>query len=573
MKKKDLESFGKKVNKEGGWEAFYARKKGKGHILNQKPCQDYCLVEELSNNSLITVVADGHGGEEYSKSDIGSKLACNVLFNTIKDYMNAEPFKSSEIKLARFMETRGFIRVFLEKWKEEVIKDYGFSLDLSPEEKNRVMRKYGTTLLFALILKSTIVLGQIGDGAILLFDDCDRNQLFKRHDIKRDSLTNSLVSSKAEDTFVIRTMDRRFFEHLLLSTDGIYDKLDNSNSFLLYGKNLVSKTRRENNINEPFCVEDLDISSYTKDDCTTVLINLLNHNKAEISASDELIPYENVKFERACGNVEIYSAISGGKRYEIHLLPRSIDEIEDYPDQSHIMIKRSVEHFGISGSRIAYVYPIKKEKLRLSVAVEYGYHSEKKYANPEIKDEYQSNELWLKVYESLIELDKKLKKQNIKISRHYQECFFIDTNGEIEIFADAFLTYDSDIYAADLIDFLHSFGILGKLKYLDKEWPIFKTKNQGQILYEKQEPDGKKPFCCSAYNFDKNIFGLVNLSDSAWCVLGTEGKMIKPKGVLRLTNNCDFIKKDSEGTIKENINSSYEEVIYSIKVFDKEIII
>jgi len=576
MKKKITEKNSQRSCKDGGWEAYFARKKGSGHIQNNMPCQDYCLVEKLDGRTLLAAVADGHGGEEYTHSDRGSRLACEVLVKTVKELMQSDAFKNSEIQLARFLETRAFVRRFLSAWKEAVKKDYGNTGGLPEKDLDAVIRKYGTTLLFALVLKSTIVLGQIGDGAILLFDGRGRNQLFKRHDVKRDSATNSLVSSRAEYTFVIRSLDRRFFNHFLLSTDGIYDKLDNNDSFLLYGKDLVGQSTSKKGIDKPFQVEDIDVSAHTRDDCTIVLVNLLNHNEAEISAAELLIPYEDVQFVRACGSMEVYHAYLRGKAYEIHLLPNEAKKTDGLKNQSFVKLVEPTDEFCVSGGRYAYVYPISNKKLRLSIGVEYGYQAEKKYTDSPDVESYQTNECWLKVYESLSGIQKVLNRQNLKLGRHFQECTFVDPDGNVEMFSDAFLPSGFDVYAADLSDFLKSFGILGKLKLEDSEMPIFKTKSQGQIIMMPQGGVDRSPFCCVMYNTEKHIFGLVNLSKSTWKVLGEEDKTIKPKGVLRLNKDRLFVREGDEKKVK-NLKTDITKLgkqcpVYSVKIFEEGLV-
>jgi serine/threonine protein phosphatase PrpC len=50
---------------------------GESHKATNKVCQDYSYVE-ITNDLTIAVVCDGHGGERYFRSDIGSKVAAEV---------------------------------------------------------------------------------------------------------------------------------------------------------------------------------------------------------------------------------------------------------------------------------------------------------------------------------------------------------------------------------------------------------------------------------------------------------------------------------------------------------------
>ena len=58
---------------------------GYRHLLNKKPCQDFSALYQESNKTIITC-CDGHGSKIHFRSDIGSKLASNVVIDILKDY-------------------------------------------------------------------------------------------------------------------------------------------------------------------------------------------------------------------------------------------------------------------------------------------------------------------------------------------------------------------------------------------------------------------------------------------------------------------------------------------------------
>jgi serine/threonine protein phosphatase PrpC len=59
---------------------------GASHIASEKPCQDSSASSSEDGVSII-VVADGHGGERYFRSDIGSKICTEVTINAIKQFI------------------------------------------------------------------------------------------------------------------------------------------------------------------------------------------------------------------------------------------------------------------------------------------------------------------------------------------------------------------------------------------------------------------------------------------------------------------------------------------------------
>lgn len=60
---------------------------GASHIASEKPCQDSSASYSEDGLSII-VVADGHGGERYFRSDIGSKICVEVTINAIKQFVS-----------------------------------------------------------------------------------------------------------------------------------------------------------------------------------------------------------------------------------------------------------------------------------------------------------------------------------------------------------------------------------------------------------------------------------------------------------------------------------------------------
>lgn len=61
---------------------------GESHKSSDKPCQDYAYAES-SNGLSIAIVCDGHGGERYFRSQIGSKFATEITKAAIHEYVKS----------------------------------------------------------------------------------------------------------------------------------------------------------------------------------------------------------------------------------------------------------------------------------------------------------------------------------------------------------------------------------------------------------------------------------------------------------------------------------------------------
>ena len=71
---------------------FNATCKGASHIKSGKPCQDYSLSWKSEDKGIyVSIVCDGHGGDTYVRSDVGSRLAAEIALNNIKAFVEYTP--------------------------------------------------------------------------------------------------------------------------------------------------------------------------------------------------------------------------------------------------------------------------------------------------------------------------------------------------------------------------------------------------------------------------------------------------------------------------------------------------
>lgn len=184
-------------------------------------CQDSSATLEFKNIQAIAV-ADGHGGGDYFRSAIGSKLAIEVLFNQLKNF-----FKDDVNEDERLSESgiKKFKYDFVHEWREAVKKDWFERLrggkpigegeirykSVSDKYKARytsnddkiveryLYAAYGTTLICAVSTGTQILILQIGDGSCVLLQ---RNGEFKlpvpREDENFLNVTVSLCDQNSE---------------------------------------------------------------------------------------------------------------------------------------------------------------------------------------------------------------------------------------------------------------------------------------------------------------------------------------------------------------------------------------
>lgn len=60
---------------------------GESHKADNKPCQDASFSAVYDDGLAIAIVCDGHGGERYFRSDVGSHMATEVICESVKTFV------------------------------------------------------------------------------------------------------------------------------------------------------------------------------------------------------------------------------------------------------------------------------------------------------------------------------------------------------------------------------------------------------------------------------------------------------------------------------------------------------
>lgn len=176
---------------------FNSTCRGESHIKSNKVCQDssYC---EVSPGLSIALVSDGHGGERYFRSDIGSQLACYVTSKLIREFVNEIPsnlFSGVEFTQFGIMSDISEIRsnhqiaalrrlseAIIANWRTEIIKHAEANpatpaeLEHVPEQyrdalsdEKKIAKVYGCTLMGYVQTPTYWFAFQIGDGKCFSF--------------------------------------------------------------------------------------------------------------------------------------------------------------------------------------------------------------------------------------------------------------------------------------------------------------------------------------------------------------------------------------------------------------------
>ena len=223
---------------------FAISSQGFNHIkAGNKPCQDASGFVSDKDMSVI-VVADGHGSDNYPRTDLGAKFAVDAAIHSIREYvqiLNEKqiPFDVNDNEDAQLLEISKNI---LNHWHSNVDEDVKnnpftetelekvsekYKIKYRSGEAELVAKAYGTTLI-AVCITSTYWFGiHIGDGKCIAFDEnINCLEPIPWDDNCQANITTSLCDSNAIDEF-------RFFKSnelplsVFIGCDGIDDSYTN----------------------------------------------------------------------------------------------------------------------------------------------------------------------------------------------------------------------------------------------------------------------------------------------------------------------------------------------------------
>ncbi len=224
---------------------YHFSAQGWNHIKKDTVCQDSSFSYENKNSSVkIIVVADGHGGDDYVRSDIGSKIATEVAIDVMLEFVKEyDKNNISDIKDANILKSN-IAEKILQHWRKKVNDHYDKNL-LSLKEANTISANfynkyiwensenrdigkiYGSTLI-AFVITDEFNLGiQIGDGKCVLITE--NGNIFQP--IPEDkqcafNVTTSLCDDNAVENFRYYSSDDSI-AGVFIGTDGVDNSFNN----------------------------------------------------------------------------------------------------------------------------------------------------------------------------------------------------------------------------------------------------------------------------------------------------------------------------------------------------------
>ena len=154
--------------------SFHLSVQGASHIRKNKECQDasYNYQDEICT---IAIVCDGHGGDDYFRSAVGSKIGCEVAGKNIQSFFHG--IDKDTFFSAPDMHLKNLEASIINDWNESIYayhSTHPFSEDELAGVSGKVRKKYtedgriesayGTTMIAVAMSKDYWFGIHIGDG-------------------------------------------------------------------------------------------------------------------------------------------------------------------------------------------------------------------------------------------------------------------------------------------------------------------------------------------------------------------------------------------------------------------------
>jgi serine/threonine protein phosphatase PrpC len=261
------------------WRASATGIIGPRHVAEGKPLQDAWHAATTPDRSqAVAVVADGHGGAKYVRSDRGSQLAVAVVRDILLRSSSAIGMPITE--LAKAAEQALPTRI-VDTWLAAVEADIAANPGADAVA-------YGSTVIGAYATMSFLIVVQLGDGGSLIVyeyvDDSGKVVKVVSESIFPDegqigTGTRSLCSSNAHKYVRVRVFDltKTRVRMVFLATDGFETSYPTREGFEKVGTDLEAIARETGTID--YLKNNLEAwlrtaASYTGDDASAAYLFL-----------------------------------------------------------------------------------------------------------------------------------------------------------------------------------------------------------------------------------------------------------------------------------------------------------
>jgi hypothetical protein len=242
------------VRPAGGWATVAFSVQGSMHDRNGLPNQDAVATATIEGPvpAVVAAVADGHGGQRYVRSDVGSRLAVDAACSVVASWWEGRNGALDDDRMLASA-TDTLIPLLVERWRQAVGEDVARRPFTAEESKragaplsNAPLMAYGATLLVAVATASDVLLLQLGDGDITLVTQDGRVLSPMQEDDRLvGGQTTSLCLDSAERDFRVAAVPPpEALELVMLSSDGYGNSFADTEWQTTVGRDISDAVRR-----------------------------------------------------------------------------------------------------------------------------------------------------------------------------------------------------------------------------------------------------------------------------------------------------------------------------------------
>ena len=210
---------------------------GYSHVAAGKRCQDFSASYSDEERTIVTA-CDGHGGNVYIRSHLGSKFASTAVIDVLREIERTAFYKAKKeavienIRLNVLCRWNSLVEGHLSKNPirmsevSELTEAEILSLRKNP------IKAYGTTLNAAMILGTKLICVSIGDGGCFLVKSGIVTPAFTEdEDEPVANITYSLCQDDAFSHLQVSVHELSAYDGAVVCTDGMINPYQNLSNF------------------------------------------------------------------------------------------------------------------------------------------------------------------------------------------------------------------------------------------------------------------------------------------------------------------------------------------------------
>ena len=216
---------------------FTKTETGYSHINTGKRCQDFSASYNDEERTIVTA-CDGHGGNVYIRSHLGSKFASNAVIDVLREIERTAFYKAKKeavienIRLNILCRWNSLVEGHLTKNPIRMSEVSGLTEPEILSLRKNPIKAYGTTLGAAMILGTKLICVSIGDGGCFLVKSGIVTPAFAEdEDEPVANITYSLCQDDAFSHLQVSVHELSAYDGAVVCTDGMINPYQNLSNF------------------------------------------------------------------------------------------------------------------------------------------------------------------------------------------------------------------------------------------------------------------------------------------------------------------------------------------------------